>query len=76
VGTSGNKPNPQKILRIEMLASYVHEIAHSAAAMNYGGLFVPTVPTMAVHVGTRKSLVPQGMPHVPTVPTKKHGEVK
>jgi hypothetical protein len=35
VGTGGNKPNPQ-ILRIELLASYAHEIAHSAAALHYG----------------------------------------
>ena len=34
-GTSGDKPNPQ-ILRIELLASYAHEIAHSAVALHYG----------------------------------------
>jgi hypothetical protein len=75
VGTGGNKPNPQ-ILRIELLASYAHEIAHSAAALHYGGLFVPTVPTRGGTCGNTESLVPQGMPHVPTVPAEKHGEVK
>ena len=35
VGTGGNKPNPQ-ILRIELLASYAHEIALSAVALHYG----------------------------------------
>jgi hypothetical protein len=56
--------------------TYAHEIAHSAAALHYGGLFVPTVPTRGGTCGNTESLVPQGMPHVPTVPTEKHGEVK
>jgi len=75
VGTVGTN-RIRKILRIELLASYAHEIAHSAAALHYGGLFVPTVPTRGGTCGNTESLVPQGMPHVPTVPTEKHGEVK
>ena len=46
------------------------------ARQDHGGLFVPTVPTRGRACGNTESLVPQGMPHVPTVPTEKHGEVK
>ena len=46
------------------------------ARQAHGWLFVPTVPTRGRACGNTESLVPQGMPHVPTVPTEKQGEVK
>ena len=46
------------------------------APLDHGEQFVPTVPTRGGACGNTESLVPQGMPHVPTVPTEKQGEVK
>jgi hypothetical protein len=70
----------RKILRIELLASYVHEIAHSAVALHYGGLFVPSlspvVPATFFPVGTLESQYPCGVPICPRCPREKHGEVK
>jgi hypothetical protein len=79
VGTVGTN-RIRKILRIELLASYAHEIAHSAAALHYGGLFVPSlspvVPATFFPVGTLESQYPCGVPICPRCPREKHGEVK
>lgn len=50
--------------------------AESRALVDPPWLVVPTVPTRKKCVGTAESLTAQGMPHVPTVPTEKQGEVK
>lgn len=50
--------------------------AKSRALVDHPWLVVPTVPTHKKCVGTAESLAAQGMPHVPTVPTDKQGEVK
>jgi hypothetical protein len=73
VGTGGNKPNPQ-ILRIELLASYAHEIAHSAVALHYGRItadsLFPLFPQGAARVGTRKALCRKGCRMFPLFPQK------
>lgn len=50
--------------------------AECRALVDHPWLVVPTVPTREKCVGTAESLTAQGMPHVPTVPTEKRGEMK
>jgi hypothetical protein len=71
--TCGNKweqPNPQKILRIEMLASYVHEIAHSAAACTTAGYLFPLFPQGQYMWEHGKALCHKGCRMFPLFPQK------